>query len=228
MLDQIANGELPQPSWLQPTTAKVAVIGSLHSHFEFDDIKDNDNTHPTVDHILQALQTVQDITSNYGQDHSPFNFLVCALPAAALHPDVLPFFMQTIYSLLGKRYSVHIQKAQLPRYGILIEKSMIVIVASPICAAPQWVWNQSELTQTTIDDVIGDLGFQNPRRSHPNHEGESGFKCKMPFTENDTIYNHDTNNPAIPGVTQPIVMSSTVALKLPFFRDPSFLHPSKF
>lgn len=228
VLAQITNGQLAQPSWLKPGTAKVAIIGSSHSQRGSDDIKKDEDTKPVFNHILQALQTVQHILSNFESAHNPFDFLVCVLPEAALHADVLPVFMQTVYSLLGKRYSVHIQKVQLPTYGILVEKTFLVILASPVCAAPLWVWDQSEMMQTTIGDIISGLAFQNPRRNHPNREGQCSFKCKVPFTENETIYNHDTHNPAIPVVTQPIEMSSTMALKIPLFRNPSFLHPSKF
>lgn len=228
VLAQITNGQLAQPSWLKPGTAKVAVIGSSHSQCESDNIRKDEDTKPVFNHILQALQTVQHILSNFEAVHNPFDFLVCVLPEAALNPDVLPIFMQTVYLLLGNRCSVHIQKVQLPTYGILVDKIFIVILASPVCVAHQWVWDPSEMMQTTIGDIIRGLAFQNPRANHPNREGQCSFKCKMPSTENETIYNHDTNNPAIPGVTQPIEMSSTMALKIPLFRKPSFLHPSKF
>ncbi|GAM33939.1 hypothetical protein TCE0_013f01201 [Talaromyces pinophilus] len=225
VLAQITNGQLAQPSWLKPGTAKVAVIGSSHSQCESDNIRKDEDTKPVFNHILQALQTVQHILSNFEAVHNPFDFLVCVLPEAALNPDVLPIFMQTVYLLLGNRCSVHIQKVQLPTYGILVDKIFIVILASPVCVAHQWVWDPSEMMQTTIGNIMRGLAFQNPRANHPNREGQCSFKCKTPSTENETIYNHDTNNPAIPGVTQPIEMSSTMALKIPLFRKPSFLHP---
>jgi hypothetical protein len=224
VLRQIANGQLAQPSWLQPGTAKVAVIGTIHPLYQCTTNKKME----LMNHgLLETLRTVQQIMSNPIQGLNYFDFIVCYMPATALHPQILPSFMQTIHSLLGRRYSVHIHKAQLPNYGLLLDKSFIVILASPICAQPPWDWNHSNPFPKSFADVIGDLSFQNPRKEHTS--GPYALRCKKTSSNTDeTVYNHNTGLPQIPGATQPVTLNTSMALRLPLFGGPFCLHPGKF
>lgn len=203
---------------------KIAVIGSTSPQSYNEKTED---ARSVTYHLSKALCLVQHIMSNSTQDVIYFDFLVYVIPGVALHPHVLPVFMQTIFSLTGKRYCVHIQKVRLANYGILVDKSFIVILASRICTEPQWVWNQEPMQQS-IMGIMGDLIFQNPRANQPNNPGQCGLNCKKASTTKKTVYNHNTGHATVPGVTQPVAWRSEMALKFPLFRSASFSHPGKF
>lgn len=213
-----------RPSWLQPGTTKVAVIGTNHPYFQN---KVETKMELWIEGHVQALKTVQQIMSYSIQGANYFDFLACFMPATALLPQILPVFMQTISSILGKRYSIHIHKTQLPQYGLFLDKAFVVILASPICAEPRWDWNIPTPYGTSLGDVIGDLSFQNPRKEHS--KGPYALACKNTSSNKDsTVYNHNTGHTQVSGATQPVVLDTPEALRLPLFRAPLYLHPGKF
>lgn len=217
VLREIADGHLARPSWLQPGTAKVAVIGTSHRLYQLETNKKMELMHHG---LFQSLQTVQQIMSSSIQGPKYFDFLVCVVPITALFPSILSMFTQTIKSLLGRRYSVHIHKVQLPSYGLLLDKGFILILASPICAKPLWDWDRSDPFPRNLGDVIGDLSFQNPT---------STIRCKKTSSNTDeTVYNHITGHRKTPGATKLSSLDTPITIKLPLFRGPFYEHPGKF
>lgn len=207
---------MAHPNWLDTEKVKIAVVGTDWPHF---DSYDHNEKEKFRSMFFRALEKVQAILKS----SIDFDFLVCVMPATMLHPEQLPAFIQTIHSILDKRYSVHIQKVELPECGILVDKAFIVILASPICAGPGWDWKHAE-TQKTIQDVICDLAFQNPRRDIDSSAQKHSLQCKRPSTTNQTVYNHNTGQSVPFG--HPI--ANTPTLEMPLFKIPMFHNPSTF
>lgn len=111
------------------------------------------------------------------------------MPSAVLHESLYVVFLNSIFGLLEKRYSVHLKLVHLPDYGIPDAQDALVLIASPVCAASPWT--EKKGSSTTVRELIQDLAFKNPRVTN---DWNSGFVCTSQVTGDASrpIYNHKT------------------------------------
>ena len=83
-------------------------------------------------------------------------------------------FLECVFSLLSRNYSVHLKK--IPDYGIPQAREVIVVLASIV--REELPWANREHNPTTVRDLTRDLDFDNPRAE--SIKGSFGFACASP------------------------------------------------
>jgi hypothetical protein len=210
-MSQITLGQLPPLPPLGPEIPKVVLVAGQTGRFTLAEEERHEDD-PSMTMFLQPAKTVKALAENVAHAPNSFDFLVWIMPCAILHQRALPSFLETIHLLLERRYSIHMNKVHLPSYGLPHDMTYIVLLASPVCSAARSAW--SELTQKTINEVIGDLSFKNTRIDSNNRERAGSFMCMQPPSANPTssesnngptstvIYNHNTRQSLPQGAQQ--------------------------
>jgi len=172
------------------------------------------------------------------------DFMVLTMPCEILHEQTLGAFILTVFTLLQHRYCLHARKMSVQQCGIPQDRTVLVLLASPVCAEPNWAFrslkgdlplNNGE--KTTVLDAIEDISYHNSRKLK---NGRTAFVCKYtpslpsrPFSSqartaclSANIYNHETGLPPPRHESEPIVMESTAVSLYPSF-SPCLVHPSE-
>ncbi|KAL2010662.1 hypothetical protein VTN00DRAFT_6469 [Thermoascus crustaceus] len=123
-------------------------------------------------------------------------------------------------TILESRHSVHIKKVPVSSNGLPQDRTIIILLTMPICAAPQWrqAFAQEE-QNVTVGDRIRDLGFKKPR------DDESGNTATALVCGHGSanIYNNQTGRLA--STHKPINMDSSVTVGN--YGQPPLSHPER-
>ena len=155
------------------------------------------------------------------------------MPPALLHFSPIGRISATLLRLLEQRLSVHMKLSPLRDQGLPQKRSVLIVVASPSCASLPWNFDwpiASPQPSIKINDIIGDLAFENPRAT----EGANrGFVCTrtLQYSADEGnrsvkyIYNHQTGHRAPPGGI-PLEMDANTIFA-PCNGPKSWVHPIK-
>ena len=228
VFDDFASGKLGSLPLPSPEDPRIALVAGENTRFR---LSDGNKQMPSIDEFLTPFDIV-DAASN-----SPLSpdFLVMLMPPALLHHSTIGRFTKSIFKLLERRFSVHIRLYSLQDHGLSQERSTILVVASPFCAALPWSIGQpinGPRPWVEVKGLIGDLAFENPRATQG---AKGGFVCSVPAQNKPVsdegngrplyIYNHQTGRSAPLG-EDPIDMSAN-AIPLYYDSPKSLVHPSK-
>ena len=238
ILDEFASNQLDQPRFPGADVAKVVTISGANKKFNIAD-PENEESYP-LDNFLEPLEILKAAVRS--PTLSP-DFLVLTMPCEILHEQTLGAFILSVFTLLQHRYCLHAKKLSAQECGIPQDRTVLVLLASPVCGEPDWAFKSltgdvalDNGERTTVREAIEDLAFQNSRELQ---SGRTAFVCKYtpslpprPFSVQAraaclraNIYNHQTGLTPPPQESEPVVMDSA-AISL----DPGFssclAHPS--
>lgn len=209
ILDDLVSPQLVLPPLPGRGVAKVLIVSGANDRFN---ISEPDVLRAEAHRrFLEPLETLKAAVRSSA---IASDFLVLTMPCAILHESVLGALIRTMFTLLQHRYSVHLRKLNVKDYGIPQDRSIIVLLASPVCAEPKWAFKinsagdrmADDAQSITIGDAIEDLSFKNPRKLE---DGATAFVCKytpnlhpQPFaiaartaSPAALVYNHRTGFP---------------------------------
>lgn len=152
------------------------------------------------------------------------------MPSAVLHQDFYTFFLEIIFILLERKYSVHFKLVHFADYGVPQARDVLIILVFPVCAEAPWPEKIGSLQ--TAYDLIRDLAPKNPRFSENNYL--PGFVSKYDLsppslqatgTLSHSIYNHQSITPF--GSALPLGLN-TEAAEIFGQQCLNTLHPGRF
>ncbi|OCT50090.1 hypothetical protein CLCR_06541 [Cladophialophora carrionii] len=174
-----------------PVPPRIVLLAGEHTYFRINKLNEQ---MPRLDQFLHDLEVIDTADAEEGP-----NFLVMLMSPALLHSSAMSRFSETILRLMKLRYSVHMKIVQVRQYGLPQERSILVIVASPICAPLPWNDERYTVQSTdvaTLGELLADLNFGNDRMANKEC---SGFVCSPPQDNERTgssslvhVYNHYT------------------------------------
>lgn len=165
----------------------------------------------SLDEFLQPLRVLDEATDHLGGD-----FIVALLEPAMLHASARDRLSASILRLLKKRMSVHLRPISLREHGLPQDRTILTLIASPYCAKLPWDLDKanSELlpaqnTVVTMQDVIGDLAFENSRIPTRTR---TGLVCRSlhQLGGGYIVYNHYTGQGLAAGQETIMVDENTV------------------
>lgn len=182
-LENLENGQLHKPASANLSVPKVAVVAGSNVPFR---LNDANQSLPSIGDFLRTLEQVE---AAAGSILKP-NFTVMLASPAMLHTKAISRLNATILRLLELRLSVHIKICSLQGQGLPFQRDVLVLVASSTSSPFPWslYWPAIDQPQlNTIETLIHDLSFQNPRTTD---EPNSGFVCLNPAIEASDLQNH--------------------------------------
>jgi hypothetical protein len=194
VLEEFESGRLELPHCPDPNLPRIALMAGAPYPFR---LNDKNEVLPSVDEFLQPLDLAAAITKS---KLSP-QFLVLTIHSTILHQKTIKRFSATIFQLLESNYSVHLRLTTLQEHGFPQEKCVLVMVAAPPSTSLPWQQNwplPDSQPSLKVNDLIGDITFNNPRVSR---EMTRGFVCSIPGSDGSDIlrqtganllYNHQT------------------------------------
>ncbi|OCL12388.1 hypothetical protein AOQ84DRAFT_373147 [Glonium stellatum] len=200
VLADFGSGRLVPPCLPGPEIPKIALISGMNFKFILDDMTNAQRRNYSIRDFLVPLRILDDAVTSSALIPRSSDFFVLALPSAILHEIVFPELIGSIMKILERRYSVHLKMSSFSEHNIPQSRTVIILLASPICADPHWdlYWppeaNLSQASpETTVRHKIRDLFSQNSRMKL---DGKPCFVCNyQPVMEYDPlgcIYNHGT------------------------------------
>lgn len=154
---------------------------------------------PSIEQFVSQLDLLDAAISTAGKP----DFVVTLCSPAMLHLSVVPRLLAAILNQLEHRLSVHVKLCRLQEYGLPLERSVLIMIASPFCAPLPWCLHSPATprigSSTTLQDLIADLAFENP---HAGLGSQPAFVCSpqlhihqgdaQPGNYSSHIYNHQT------------------------------------
>ena len=185
---------------------------------------------PSLEQFLLPI----DLLDAVSQSALKPDFVIATVSPAMLHPLAIARFAKAILSLLEARLSVHLKLCKFQDHGIPQDKTILLLIASPLYAPlpalPLSRRNTSQGPQTTLNDMIADLSIVNSRASV---EPERGFVFQvqqpnepfLPQRSRKNIFNHQTGRR--PGEGAIVIDMNSTALALPSQLPLNLIHPGK-
>lgn len=194
-------------------------------------LSDENSQMPSVEDFLAPL----DISDAATESPLDPDFLVMMMPPALLQASAKGKFSKSVLKLLERRLSVHVKLCPLQSHRLLQMRSTLIVVASSFCASLPWHPDQpftSVEPSLKVQDLIGDLTFENPRATLG---AKSGFLCSGQIPGGSSrsqgggitkyIYNHQTGRQPPPAGMPIDWNSNTVSVSNNSSK--SLVHPSK-
>ncbi|KAJ9616490.1 hypothetical protein H2200_000209 [Cladophialophora chaetospira] len=183
VVDEFSANTLPRYTLPEPTPPCAALLAGKHKRFR---LQDDNEMLPTLQQFTSVLETID----KTAVDRRP-DFIAMFVAPALLHAKTSARLLQTLLGLLKLRLSVHLKLVQVRDYGLPQERTLLVIVASPVCAALPRKDARNNVAPTndkSLGALIEDLAFKNSRLA----DGSSnGFVCSAPGSP-EHVYNHYT------------------------------------
>lgn len=183
ILKDLDNGELHKSASTNLLVPKVAVVAGSNVPFR---LNDQNQGLPSLENFLETLDKVEAAAASTLKP----SFTVMLASPAMIHPKAVGRLNTTILQLLEQRLSVHIKICSLQDQGLPFQRDVLVLIASSTPSLVPWSLYWPSLDQppvTTIETLIHDLSFQNPRATD---EPNSGFVCLNPATEGSDLQNY--------------------------------------
>ena len=120
------------------------------------------------------------------------DFFVALLSPASLHPSAVHKLRALILQLLNQRMTVHMKLLPVRNCGLPQARSVLVLVASRVCASLRWPSLPPTPDTDAIENVmarITDLVFKNTRS---DEEQGSAFVCPLSTEPSESVHNHQT------------------------------------
>ncbi|EXJ62059.1 hypothetical protein A1O7_02492 [Cladophialophora yegresii CBS 114405] len=195
-----------------PVPPRIVLFAGRHTNFRINELNEQ---MPSLDQFLRDLQVVDKAAAEEGP-----NFLVMFMSPALLHPSASSRFSETVLGLLKMRYSVHMKIVQVQQYGLPQQRSILIIVASSICAPLPWKderYTVQPRNAVGLGELLADLNFENSRMADKEC---SGFVCSPPQDHDRArnsslvhVYNHYTGISVADGLGR-IDMEASTTLRL--------------
>jgi hypothetical protein len=158
------------------------------------------------------------------------DFLVLLNSPAILHRSTISRLSESIFKLLEQRLSVHLKLSPLQDYGIRQSRSILTLVASPVCASLPWQHEgpiNGPRPSAKVEDIISDLAFVNPR-------ARQSYGCRLVCNSPNSpatnmpikaVYNHQTGRSPLFGVEPANLDLDVIALSRN--STETLVHPSE-
>jgi hypothetical protein len=192
-------------------------------------LREDNEQMPTLERFLRPMVDVEAATQALKPD-----FVAMLMPSSVLHPRAISHFSNVVLQLLERRMSVHLRLTTLQERDLPQDRSILTLIACPLGGSLAWYkgWPDNYVQRGgEIDDVVGDLTFENPRVQQGTN---AGFVCALPdhdLVDGETrsfrgIANHQTGLHASDG-EEVVAVDTTVDRLTTIYGPKNWIHPGK-
>lgn len=228
VLDDICASRLAPPELPGPSIPKIALISGHCLPFLVE--TSPSNPHDTAKLWLAGISRIlKAAATSTASCLGPFDFIVLMMPSAILHEHVYTPFLSDIFSLLTRRYSVHLKLVHFTDYAVPQAREALILLASPVCA--EVLWPEKVDSQQKVQDLIRDLASKSPRSSEGGYlrgfvrkYDPSPSSSQVTSIAPQNVYNHQ---PSVLWSKAPPIDLNTKAAEIFGYRVGKTVHPGK-